>query len=349
MALISGPSLHIGSAVVVGYIAVVPSRVVGRGTGVPHIVIVVVTAHTGIQLAQRILQGGVPRHLKGLEAKVKQRICGLQHQLLILITEQIYITDGLAVLVMILLRYIMQVGRVNIRCGTLLQILCVSVSRIGTVGVCNLCGNVAEQLGGELIKQDGIQLAGLQTGIVPDLRLLLCSKPTGILQNQLLNNIIYHIALVAAGHTDQVAEGLVNIQEAADDTQFEFAAQQFLYDIAVGAFRTPVGRNVPNQLHNTAYNIGRGSCAAGHSVNCAQIYIAGIAGHQKQSGLVVQEFVQILNSFKYLIHAAQFDGDATKNAQVDIHRCDVCLSKSQIHKVQKGCAGLLIIEDGPTQ
>ena len=74
LALISGPSLHIGSGVVVGYIAVVPSRVVGRGTGVPHIVIVVVTAHTGIQLAQRILQGGVPHHLKGLEAKVKQRI-----------------------------------------------------------------------------------------------------------------------------------------------------------------------------------------------------------------------------------------------------------------------------------
>ena len=289
LALISGPSLHIGSAVVVGYIAVVPSRVVGRGTGVPHIVIVVVTAHTGIQLAQRILQGGVPRHLKGLEAKVKQRICGLQLQLLILITEQIYITDGLAVLVMILLRNIMQVGRVNIRCGTLLQILCVSVLRIGTVGVCNLCGNVAEQPGGELIKQDGIQLAGLQTGIVPDLSLLLCSKPTGILQNQLLNNIIYHIALIAAGHTNQVTNGLVNIQEAAYDTKVKIAAQQFLYDIAVGTFRTPVGRNVPNQLHNTAYNIGRGSCAAGHSVNCAQIYIAGIAGQQKQYGLAVQE------------------------------------------------------------
>ena len=243
----------------------------------------------------------------------------------------------------------MQVGRVNIRCGTILHILCVSVSRIGTVGVCNLCGNVAEQLGGELIKQDGIQLAGLQTGIVPDLSLLFRSKPTGILQNQLLNNIIYHIALIAVGHTNQVADGLVNIQEAVYDTKAKIAAQQLLYDIAVGAFRTRVGRNVPNQLHNTAYNIGRGSFAAGHSVNCAQIYIAGSAGQQKQCGLAVQERIQILNSFKHLIHAAQFDGDATKNAQVDIHRCDVCLGKSQIHKVQKGCAGLLIIEDGPTQ
>lgn len=153
---------------------------------------------------------------------------------------------------MILLRYIMQVGRVNIRCGTLLQILCVSVSRIGTVGVCNLCGNVAEQLGGELIKQDGIQLAGLQTGIVPDLSLLFRSKPTGILQNQLLNNIIYHIFLIAAGHTDQVADGLVNIQEAAYDTKAKIAAQQLLYDIAVA----PSGP-ASEEMFRTSFTIPR--------------------------------------------------------------------------------------------
>ena len=208
----------------------------GRGTGVPHKVVIVITAGVGVQLTQSILQGSMPCHVKCLVGNGVQVVAGLYAQRFAVVTEQIDITHALAVHQTVFFRYIVQIAEVVRNIGTGIgQVLFISVCRIAAVRISNLCGNVAEQLGGEFVKQDGIQLVGLQIGIFPDLCLLFSRKPTGVLQNQLLNNIVYHIGLVAISHAKRIADNLVHIECAVGNTQAEIAAKQGLYNVTVSA------------------------------------------------------------------------------------------------------------------